>query len=52
MVHVKRMPSHECERLRECRRQRGEPAPLALTPEELQTIFRDWQVLLAAFDEA
>jgi len=31
-------------------RQHGERAPLALTPEELQSIFQDWQALVADFE--
>ena len=35
---------------REGGRQVGERAPLSLTPDELQSIFQDWQALVAAFD--
>eukprot|EP00802_Teleaulax_amphioxeia_P024931 Tamp_25708.p1 GENE.Tamp_25708~~Tamp_25708.p1 ORF type:complete len:173 (-),score=31.80 Tamp_25708:360-878(-) len=37
-------------RQRENGRQMSERAPLALTPEELQTIFQDWQMLVDAFE--
>mmetsp|Transcript_76225 Transcript_76225/g.123861 ORF Transcript_76225/g.123861 Transcript_76225/m.123861 type:complete len:92 (+) Transcript_76225:37-312(+) len=38
------------QRQRENGRQHGERAPLALTPEELQSIFQDWQALVADFE--